>query len=142
MNTQNLMEYVYSDGGRSKYFKGNARDCVCRAVAIASQRDYLEVYNSMKKTFGSPRDGVYTQKKIFKDWMKANGFVWVACSGIGVKESHHFIKGELPKGRIVCSVAKHYVAVVDEILYDTWDSRYNSWGELRRVYGYWEYQGK
>ena len=135
-----MMDFIYSDGGRAKYFNGTAKDCVCRAITIASGRDYKEVYDSLKKTLGTPRNGVDTTKKAFKEWMKANGFVWVSCSGIGCKTSAHFIKGELPKGRIVCSVAKHYVAVVDDVVYDTWDSRYNSWGELRRVYGYWVYQ--
>lgn len=139
MNT-NLMEYIYSDGGRENYFKGKAKDCVCRAISIASGKDYMEVYKSLKNAIGTPRNGVDTTKKAFKEWMVANGFVWVACSGIGVKESVHFIKGELPQGRLVCSVAKHYVAVIDDKVFDTWDSRYNSWGELRRIYGYWVYQ--
>lgn len=137
-----LMEYIYNDGGRSKYFKGKANDCVCRAISIASNRDYKEVYDSLKKALGTPRNGVFAQNKAFKDWMAANGFVWTPCSGIGVKTSVHFIEGELPKGRLVCSVAKHYVAVVDDKVYDTWDSRYNSFNEVRRIYGYWEYKGK
>ena len=137
-----LMEYIYNDGGRSKYFKGKAEDCVCRAISIASNRDYKEVYDSLKKALGTPRNGVFTTNKAFKDWMVANGFVWTPCSGIGVKASVHFIEGELPKGRLVCSVAKHYVAVVDDKVYDTWDSRYNSFNEVRRIYGYWEYKGK
>ena len=137
-----LMKYIYNDGGRSKYFKGKANDCVCRAISIASNRDYKEVYNSLKKALGTPRNGVFTTNKAFKDWMVANGFVWTPCSGIGVKTSVHFIEGELPKGRLVCSVAKHYVAVVDNKVYDTWDSRYNSFNEVRRIYGYWEYKGK
>ena len=137
-----LMEYIYNDGGRSKYFKGKAEDCVCRAISIASNRDYKEVYDSLKKALGTPRNGVFTTNKAFKDWMVANGFVWTPCSGIGVKTSVHFIEGELPKGRLVCSVAKHYVAVVDDKVYDTWDSRYNSFNEIRRIYGYWEYKGK
>ena len=137
-----LMEYIYNDGGRSKYFKGKARDCVCRAISIASNRDYKEVYDSLKKALGTPRNGVFTTNKAFKNWMVANGFVWTPCSGIGVKTSVHFIEGELPKGRLVCSVAKHYVAVVDNKVYDTWDSRYNSFNEVRRIYGYWEYKGK
>ena len=137
-----LMEYIYNDGGRSKYFKGKARDCVCRAISIASNRDYKEVYDSLKKTLGTPRNGVFVKNKAFKNWMVANGFVWTPCSGIGVKTSVHFIEGELPKGRLVCSVAKHYVAVVDNKVYDTWDSRYNSFNEVRRIYGYWEYEGK
>ena len=137
-----LMEYIYNDGGRSKYFKGKAEDCVCRAISIASNKDYKEVYDSLKKAVGTPRNGVFTTNKAFKDWMVANGFVWTPCSGIGVKTSVHFIEGELPKGRLVCSVAKHYVAVVDDKVYDTWDSRYNSFNEVRRIYGYWEYKGK
>lgn len=137
-----LMEYIYNDGGRSKYFKGKAEDCVCRAISIASNRDYKEVYDSLKKALGTPRNGVFTTNKAFKDWMVANGFVWTPCSGIGVKTSVHFIEGELPKGRLVCSVAKHYVAVVDDKVYDTWDSRYNSFNEVRRIYGYWEYKEK
>ena len=137
-----LMEYIYNDGGRSKYFKGKARDCVCRAISIASNRDYKEVYDSLKMTLGTPRNGVFIKNKAFKNWMVANGFVWTPCSGIGVKTSVHFIEGELPKGRLVCSVAKHYVAVVDNKVYDTWDSRYNSFNEVRRIYGYWEYKGK
>ena len=137
-----LMEYIYNDGGRSKYFKGKAEDCVCRAISIASNRDYKEVYDSLKKAVGTPRNGVFTTNKAFKDWMVANGFVWTPCSGIGVKTSVHFIEGELPKGRLVCSVANHYVAVVDDKVYDTWDSRYNSFNEVRRIYGYWEYKGK
>ena len=137
-----LMEYIYNDGGRSKYFKGKAEDCVCRAISIASNRDYKEVYDNLKKALGTPRNGVFTTNKAFKDWMVANGFVWTPCSGIGVKTSVHFIEGELPKGRLVCSVANHYVAVVDDKVYDTWDSRYNSFNEVRRIYGYWEYKGK
>ena len=137
-----LMKYIYNDGGRSKYFKGKANDCVCRAISIASNRDYKEVYDSLKKALGTPRNGVLVQNKAFKDWMVANGFVWTPCSGIGVKTSVHFIEGELPKGRLVCSVTKHYVAVVDNKVYDTCDSRYNSFNEVIRIYGYWEYKGK
>ena len=136
-----IMGYIYSDGGRSNYFKGNTGDCVCRAIAIASGRDYKDVYNSLKKAIGgSPRNGVYTNKPNFKRWMTENGFEWVSCAGIGKKIAVHFVEGELPKGKMVCSVAKHYVAVVDNIVYDTWDSRYNCFGELRRIYGYWLYK--
>ena len=40
------IDFVYNDGGRSKYFDGKkVGDCVTRAVAIASGRDYKEVYD-------------------------------------------------------------------------------------------------
>lgn len=40
------MKWKYSDGGRKAAgFKGEARDCVCRAICIADQLDYTTVYN-------------------------------------------------------------------------------------------------
>ena len=33
------LEFSYNDGGRSKYFKGEAGDCVVRAIAIATDSD-------------------------------------------------------------------------------------------------------
>lgn len=46
------MDFVYNDGGRSKYFKGNAGDCVTRAIAIATGFDYKEVYDNIKDLVG------------------------------------------------------------------------------------------
>lgn len=146
-----VLNYIYDDGGRSKYFKGRGvSDCVVRAIAIASGRDYKEVYDSLRKAIGeTPRNGVFTNRVAFKRWMSANGFEWHSCAGIGSHEAVHFVDGELPsyisygKGlipaRLVCSVHRHYAAVVNNEVHDVWDSRYNSWGELRRVYGYWIY---
>jgi hypothetical protein len=64
-------EWIYDDGGRSKYFKGITEDCVCRSISIATGSDYKEVYdliNSLsknertgkrKKGKSSARTGVY-----------------------------------------------------------------------------------
>lgn len=55
------LKFQYNDGGRSKYFNAkNVGDCVCRAIAIASQTDYKVVYNMLKKEQNAtPRNGVY-----------------------------------------------------------------------------------
>ena len=38
------MKHIYNDGGRKKAgYKGNAGDCVCRAIAIAANLNYAEV---------------------------------------------------------------------------------------------------
>ena len=43
------MNIKYNDGGRSKYYKtSNVRDCVVRAIAIATNKDYKEIYNIVK----------------------------------------------------------------------------------------------
>lgn len=139
-----LMPIVHTDGGRSKYFKGkDAGDCVCRAIAIASGRDYKEVYDGLRKALGkTPRDGVRTDKVAFKRFMEASGFTWTPLAGIGRPSTTHPIVGELPlEGRLVCSACKHYFAVIDSVVYDRWDSRYNGFDEIRLVYGYWKFNG-
>ena len=138
-----LMDYIYDDGGRSLYFKGQTGDCVCRAIAIASGRNYKEVYDNMFKTLGqSPRLGVNPRSVKFKRMMEAWGFRWISTSGIGAHQAVHFIQGELPEGRLVCQVTKHMVAVVDNQVRDIFDSRLNSFGENRRIYGYWRMEDK
>lgn len=137
-----LLPYEYDDGGRSKYFRAsNVGDCVCRAIAIASGRDYKEIYNLLYRAMGdSPRGGVMTSGVRFKRFMREQGFIWVSLCQVGSSQSAHFYKGEIPSvGRLVCSAHRHEVAVVNGVVRDTWDSRYNSWGEPRRIYGYWKY---
>ena len=133
------LEFIYDDGGRSSYFKGNAGDCVCRSIAIASGRDYKEIYEILFKTMGdSPRNGVFTHKPKFKRMMQSLGFTWTATSGIGSHQAVHLIQGELPGGRLVIAMAKHYTAVIDNQVRDIFDPRTNAWGQYRKIYGYWK----
>lgn len=134
-----LMEYIYDDGGRSLYFKGKARDCVCRSIAIAMGIDYKVIYNHIFSMMGeSPRNGVNTRTAKFKKVMESLGFRWVATSGIGSHQAVHLVKGELPEGRLVCSMAGHYTAVVYNQVRDIFDPRMNDMYEFRKVYGYWK----
>lgn len=136
-----LMEYIYDDGGRSLYFKGKARDCVCRSIAIAMGMDYKVIYNHIFSMMGeSPRNGVNTRTANFKKVMESLGFRWVATSGIGSHQAVHLVKGELPEGRLVCSMAGHYTAVVNNQVRDIFDPRMNDMFEFRKVYGYWKYE--
>jgi len=142
--SRELLPYVYDDGGRAQYFRGNpknATDCVCRAVAIASGRDYKQVYDALTAATGqTPRRGVDTRARSFKAFMTSAGFVWTPCSSIGSTASVHYYADELPTaGRLVCSVSGHYTAVIDGVVHDAWDSRYNSFGQPRRIYGYWKF---
>lgn len=144
--TKELLPYVFDDGGRAQYFKGNpnnAGDCVCRAVAIASGRDYKEVYDMLTAATGkTPRSGVNTRSVKFKRFMAALGFTWTPLCSIGATTSVHLYADEMPTtGRYVCSANGHYVAVVDGVVRDTWDSRFDCYGQVRRIYGYWKAAG-
>ena len=120
-------------GGRSKYFKGQAGDCVTRAIAIATGSDYKEVYDTIKRIINhTPRDGV--SKKETRDIMKHYGFSWVSCMTIGSGCHTHLREDELPSGTIICQVTKHVVPVIDGVIYDTFDPSRNG---TRCVYGYW-----
>ena len=71
------MEFIYNDGGRSKYFKcGGVGDCVCRALCNTTGVDYKVMYDLINKVSklekhsnkSNARNGVYkdTIRKILK----------------------------------------------------------------------------
>jgi hypothetical protein len=44
-----MSPWTYDDGGRKAAgFVGSTGDCVCRAIAIAAQRPYREIYDLIK----------------------------------------------------------------------------------------------
>ena len=58
------MEFVYSTGGREKYFKAqDVGDCVTRAICNATGKDYLEVYNGLKELASKERKTKRHQKQ-------------------------------------------------------------------------------
>lgn len=124
------MKYEFNDGGRvAAGFKGSAGDCVCRSVAIASRKPYAEVYaalsahagNERKSKGASARNGIHTKRKWFKDYMTSLGFKWTPTMHIGSGCKVHLRADELPSGRLVVAVSKHYTAVIDGVIQDTFD---------------------
>lgn len=148
---ENAIEFKYNDGGRSKYFKGNAGDCVVRAIAISTGKDYKEVYDElssrskdyagsswsraakrMKKSGSSPRNGVI--KNVYEPYLKELGFKWKPCMGIGTGITVHVRQDELPSGTIILRLSRHLTCVKDGVLNDTYDCSREG---TRGVYGYW-----
>jgi hypothetical protein len=140
------MKYKYNDGGRqSAGFRmgGKCRDCVTRAIAIASEKPYSEIHAALTSlllkdsdNIGGADNGIKTKgKKWFENYMASLGFRWVATMGIGTGCKVHLKDGELPNGKIIARVSKHYAAIMDGVLHDVFDC---SRGGTRCVYGYWE----
>jgi hypothetical protein len=131
------MRHKFNDGGRSKYFNApNVGDCVCRAIAIATNKDYKEVYTAIKKvTKENPRNGL--SKRATKKICEFYGGKWVATMTIGSGCKTHLKESELPMGRLVCSLSGHVTCVIDGVINDTYDC---SRGETRCVYGYWKFK--
>lgn len=143
--------YEYNDGGRSEAgFKGRAGDCVARSIAIATGLPYREVYDRLadsnanqrvtkrtkKSTAGkrTARNGIYTKRKWFKDYMVSLGWRWVPCQKVGDPKRVKFTAEELPGGAIIVAVRNHYAAMIDGVVNDT----YQSCGSHVTVYGYWQ----
>ena len=139
------MEWVFDDGGRAAAgFKGHTRDCVCRAIAIATQRPYKEIYNLINqfakgerktahKGKSSARTGVY--KQTVRKVMEHLCWVWHPTMQIGQGCTTHLRDGELPSvGRYIVTVSGHETALVDGVIHDTFDP---SRGGDRCVYGYY-----
>lgn len=137
--------WTYNDGGRSAAgYKGATGDCVTRAIAIATGKPYQEVYDLVnavskaseqrrrRKGRSSARTGVY--KGAIQATLAQLGWRWVPTMAIGQGCKVHLKAEELPAGRLIVSVSKHLVAVIDGVIHDTFDP---SRGGTRCVYGYW-----
>lgn len=154
------MPFVYNDGGRKDAgFTGHVGDCVARSIAIATERPYRDVYwelheGAMTERItkhggkGAVRNGIRTTRKWFKEYMEKLGWEFVPTMGIGTGCRVHLVAGELPMGRLIVAVSKHYTAVIDGVVHDTHDpQRRIHWFKPgttvvektteRCVYGYW-----
>lgn len=141
--TTEPLPFVYDDGGRAAAgYVGTAGDCTVRAIAIATGKPYQEVYDALfelsrrerllRKRGQSPRDGVH--KTTYKRYLQSIGWRFVPTMRIGSGCTTHLRAGELPMGRLVVSVSRHNVAVIDCVVHDTYDPSRDG---TRCVYGYW-----
>jgi len=138
--------FQVDDGGRlAAGYKGKAGDCVVRAIAIATEKPYQQIYDLVnsaavyertgkrKRGKSDARTGVY--KTSIKRVMKSLGWVWTPTMQIGSGCTVHLRADELPTGRLVVSVSKHLTAVIDGVIHDTHDCSRRG---TRCVYGYWQ----
>lgn len=138
------MPWVYDDGGRAAAgYRGETGDCVTRAIAIATERPYAQVYADLNhyaslerlrkgRRRSSARLGVYPQT--IRRYMHDIGWLWVPTMAIGSGCRTHLRADELPGGRIIVNLSRHIAAVIDGVTHDTDDP---SRGGTRCVYGYW-----
>lgn len=125
------MKFQFSDGGKCA-FKGS-RDCVVRAISIVAEMPYVDVYNDLVRA-GCPRPDKGVSKRISRSYLKSLGFTWTPTMFIGKGCKVHLKADELPKGRLVVSVSRHLCAVIDGVIYDTFNPSRDG---TRCVYGYY-----
>jgi hypothetical protein len=141
--------FVKDDGGRAMAgYNGTTGDCACRALAIVTGMGYQTAYDLIntwavrerrgkrKRGISNARTGVYSTT--FRKIMESLGWQWVPCMGIGTGCKVHLSASELPSGRLLVCVSKHYTAVIDGVIHDIYDPRRSENGRATRcVYGYY-----
>ena len=126
-----MIGYEFDDGGREAAgYRGSARDCAARALAIASGADYRDCYAALAEANAR---------------YEANGRR-SARNGIDrrasdrVKKAFGFTKVKLPKGPrptyteayerygdCMVTTTRHICAIIDGTLRDTFDGRTYHW---------------
>jgi len=138
------MDFVFHDGGRATAgYKGKTGDCVTRSIAIATGKTYQQVYDALnqfaeterigkrKRKRSNSRTGVF--RKTYQSYLESLGWQWTSTLSIGSGCQVHLRASELPPGPLIVKVSRHLTAVIDGVLYDTYNC---SRAGTRCVYGY------
>jgi hypothetical protein len=128
------MKHVFNDGGLAASRHNEVNDCACRAIAIATERPYHEIWATFKtilETEGPQRrSGV--DESVQHKVMQSLGWTWVATTKSRLQED------QLPPGRLVVCIRGHSVAVINGVIHDTYNSSRKKNGYAPHVYGYYK----
>jgi hypothetical protein len=117
--------YIKDDGGRSLYFPKSSHngDCVIRACAIATGRDYLEVMKDLFR-IGLELGDLPNGDPVYSEFLKRSGFTKNKTPKDGLGKGHKIPIREwvaiAPSGSIVATTRNHVVAIVDNVQRDAW----------------------
>ena len=135
-----VTNFIINDGGRAEAgYKGRTRDCVVRAIAIATGGNYKVIYREInsiglrvanKKSVA--RNGV--PLNVMHLFMEQAGFEYVVLPQ-SFKDRKNLLNYIPPSGKVILNLAGHVVASVDGVLHDTFDTRASKYGR-RIVRGY------
>lgn len=139
------MQFQYNDGGRAAAgYRGEASDCVTRAIAIATNQPYQDVYDMINSLATCERSGRRAGRKssartgvkrvTWQRYLERLGWKWTPTMQIGQGCKIHLKEGELPHGRLIVRVSRHMAAVIDSVIHDTHNPSREG---TRCVYGYW-----
>lgn len=135
-----MANWIYNDGGRAQAgYKGTAKDCVARSIAIATGESYKSVYKALADMMSahgysrSARNSIPTS--ICKKYLEAQGFEYIDATPLGAEQGTTFDKAQLPmRGTIILHMKRHVCAVIDGVINDTYES---TEAGTRPVFGYW-----
>lgn len=114
--------------------KGNASDCVVRALCFATNRSWEDVYTELCK-IGLKKHRMPNNKLVYNQFLKNHGFLY---QGIKIeagtpRDTVTKFSSNHNDGKFIYILrcAHHIVASTQGNYFDSWDSG------LRSVYAYW-----
>lgn len=114
------MRYEKHDGGAAAAGYKSRKDCVCRAVAIATGESYFkircELAHVQESVDGrySGGDGIHTTHRSFEAYAASKGFFPIDVMQLD----------RIPEtGVYLVRVHRHMFCVKDGVLYDMWDGQ-------------------
>ena len=119
------MKFIKNHGGRENYYptklkKDRTGDCVVRAIAIATEQDYLVVRDDLfevaKKQGRMPND-----KNVWGTYLVDLG--WVRRTPMKNRHNRKYKLGNIKIDKAIFKTSKHLAAIIDGNLNDTWDCR-------------------
>lgn len=133
-----MITFEKHDGGRADAgFRGTTRDCVPRAIAIATGLPYREIYDELsrrqkayytkKLRESTPRYRRFWERRL-KQYSARNGVrneVWrpyLKSLGWQPSVGYRWIEDFPSTGTFIILQHKHMVTIKDGVLYDTYDS--------------------
>ena len=107
-------------------------DCVVRAIATATHKDYLECRRELNQARRELGYSNYKDTKFLYDYFKGYPrLIFKPVKGEPRLKGSDFCKLH-PKGNYILKMAGHVTACIDGVILDTWDCTYRS------VYTAWE----
>jgi hypothetical protein len=138
------LRWCYHDGGRAAAgYKGKARDCATRAIAIATGLQYQAIYAKLieavkreddrrRQMRNHPRTGM--RKSTVDLFLRDLGWNWISTTRANRRTCARLRAPDLPTGRIIVALARHVCTIIDGVIYDTHDPSREG---RKPVYGYW-----
>lgn len=119
------LRYKLNDGGRRDAgFKGNAGDCVTRAIVIATGEPYRKTYDALGALYAEMTGGL--ERSARGGVASPVWFRYLTERGWDLLLTHncYFTAEEIPmQGTIIAVMPRHCAAVIDGVVHDAWDSR-------------------
>jgi hypothetical protein len=110
-----------TDAGRSQSRRPKqSNDCTVRAVASAYGLDYDTAYDKLAAAGRKCFDGFH-----LGPWLDDQGAEKLSFPAVKGQKRMNPAKfcAAYPKGRFICRTAKHVFAVIDGVVFDTWEQR-------------------